>query len=94
MKFRTNKIKPSVGMEFFLTLSMPVDLPPEVSAAKIKQFAAGMSALANETGAVWVRMRMTGIPEELEDRLQSALDEFNAIQAASKPKLQLIIDNG
>lgn len=94
MRFSANKPKPPVGMEFFLTLSMPVDLDSEESAARMTKFFAGMNALATETEAVWVRMRMTGIPEELEERLQTALDEFNATQTAAKPKLQLVIDNG
>lgn len=94
MKFSANKAKPPVGMECFLALSMAPNQTPEQSAEAILAFTAGVGRLTNEMNATWVRMRMTGIPEELEWRLQTALDEFNAAQAAAKPKLQLVVDNG
>jgi len=88
MKFRNRKAKPATGMELSVTLCMSVDLTPDDAALRIVQFFEAVNAASSQLEAAWIRIKCTGIPEELEDRLQVAFDAAN-----KRPQLKLIIDN-
>lgn len=94
MKVRSRKPKPPVGMELTVTLSMPAEASLEESRDALLAFFEGVTGLAAGTKAAWLRIHCRGIPEDFEERMQEAVDEANAALDATRPRLQLVVDNG
>lgn len=86
MKYRSSKPKPETGMEMTVTLSMPASLDVQQSAEALIQFMEGVNRLASATAAPWVKIRCTGIPEDMEERLETAI-------SPARPRLELVINN-
>ncbi len=88
MKFRSRKLKPQVGMEMTVTLSMREGQTVGQAARSILAFLKHLNAAARATKAVWIHVRCVGVPAELEEKLASAINV-----ASKKPALTLVIDN-
>ena len=86
MKYRSKQQKPDTGMEMTVTLSMPADRTVDQCTDAIIQFMEGVTRLSNETGTAWIKILCTGIPEELEARLATALEP-------ARPRPELVVDN-
>jgi hypothetical protein len=86
VKYRSKQPKPDTGMEMTVTLSMPVDQDAQQSADALIRFMEGVNRLSSEVGSAWVKIHCDGIPEELEDRLASAVEP-------QRPRLQLVVNN-
>lgn len=86
MKYRSKHPRPDTGMEMSVTLSMPADQDIQASADALCQFMDGINNLVAATGAAWIKIHCSGIPQELESRLEAAL-------APKHPHLQLVINN-
>lgn len=88
MRYRSTKPKPAVGMEFSVTLSLPAEAALDESAKAIVEFFEGVNALSKRTGAIWIRMNCTGLPEAFEERVQGVFDQLN-----KRPSLKVVVDN-
>lgn len=88
MRYQSRAKKPDTGMELSVTLSLAADETVEQSAESIVKFMEAVQAASASIGAVWVHMRCSGIPAELEDRVQAAIDA-----AKKPPHLTVVVDN-
>lgn len=88
MRYQSRARRPETGMELSVTLSLAADQTVEKSAESIVKFMEAVQTASASVGAVWIHMRCSGIPHELEGRMQAAID------AAKKPAhLTVVVDN-
>jgi hypothetical protein len=89
VKIGSNKRKPEVGIELTVTFSLTPDLNAEQSGDAIMKFLDGVRGLATDLGVIWLKLQLSGLPEELEPKL---LEAKAAYEAQSSP-IRLVIDN-
>lgn len=90
MKHVSARPKPPTGMEMSVTLSMPAGQSEDESAQALLKFLEALGGEAfRSVGAVWFRIRCSGIPERYESIIANAI----AGATAKSPHLRIVVDN-